>query len=417
MMEISSAIEKMFIDTLGLDMTSLGRTCLDRVAAAAMTRSGTADGNAYLEFLSRSPEESEWCMEELLVPETWFFRDGEPFVLLKRYLQEQWLPAHPGQMLRILSAPCATGEEPYSIAMTLLEAGIPAGRFHLDAADISQKALATARMALYGRGSFRQPLSDKQDAFFTTTAQGRQVVEAVAGTVHFHRGNMVTPDFFAGGAPYDIIFCRNLLIYLTAAARGKVLETLDRLLAPDGLLFSGHAEMGVILQHGFTAIRHPRAFACRRSDGIQAIREPRKRTPARRPAPAPVTPKPTVVIDDVPAPSPTAAVMVEALHAAALALADRGQFDEAEALCRRYIEKDPPHADVYCLLGLIHEAARRSGEAEACYLKALYLDPDHYETLIQASLLFLKKGDSQKAALYRRRAEARERRPDGTVGP
>ena len=423
-MEISAAIEKVFIDSLGLDMASLGRSCLERVAAAAMTRSGVADGEAYLELLSRSPEESEWCLEELLVPETWFFRDGQPFVLLKRYLQEQWFPAHPSGTLRILSAPCSTGEEPYSIAMTLLSAGIPASRFHLDAADISQKALAAARAALYGRGSFRQPLSDIQDSFFTAAARVRQVDGALAGMVHFRRGNMVAPEFFAGEAPYDIIFCRNLLIYLTAAARVQVLATLDRLLAPDGLLFAGHAEMGIFLQQGFKAIRHPRAFACCRAAKTTAKAPvhpvPRKRPPAASAAPLPARPKPTAVAV-APEPTPPARkpkeVITGALHAEALALADRGCFDEAAALCRRYIEEQPPHADVYCLLGLIHEAARRPEEAEACYMKALYLDPDHYETLIQVSLLCLKKGDSRNAALYRRRAEARERRPDGTARP
>jgi chemotaxis protein methyltransferase WspC len=108
---------------------------------------------------------------------------------------------------------------------------------------------------------------------------------------------------------------------------------------------------------------------------------------------------------------------VGARHAEALLLADRGRFDEAAALCGRYLQEQPPHADVYCLLGLIHEAAQRSGEAEKCYLKALYLGPDHFETLIHLSLLYRQQGDSRKAALYRRRAEAGERRPDGTVAP
>jgi chemotaxis protein methyltransferase WspC len=134
-------------------------------------------------------------------------------------------------------------------------------------------------------------------------------------------------------------------------------------------------------------------------------------SPARRPLPAAAVPEEVVA-----APEPQFAA-VGTLHAEALSLADRGQFDEAEALCRLYLQEQPPHADVYFLLGLIHEAARRSGEAEECYLKALYLGPDHYETLIHLSLLYRQQGDGRKAALYRRRAEAGERRSDGNVGP
>jgi chemotaxis protein methyltransferase WspC len=107
---------------------------------------------------------------------------------------------------------------------------------------------------------------------------------------------------------------------------------------------------------------------------------------------------------------------VGALHAEALALADRGRFDEAEALCKRYLEEQNPHADVYCLLGLIQEADRRLEGAEECYLRSLYLDPDHYETLIHLSLLYRQRGDSRKALLLRRRAETAQRSQNGT-GP
>ena len=121
------------------------------------------------------------------------------------------------------------------------------------------------------------------------------------------------------------------------------------------------------------------------------------------------------ILPEPPAPEPEPPTSAAgSLHAEALALADRGEFDAAAALCRRYLSRERPHADVFCLLGLIHEAARQPGEAERCYRKALYLDPDHYETLIQASLLYGQQGNSEKALLYRRRAEAQERGADGT---
>jgi len=436
-MEICAAVEKRFTDTLGLNSAAIGGAGIERIVRAGMKRSGVADAAAYLSLLSTSPEEFERCLEELVVPETWFFRDREPFILLKQSLYGQWFPSYPDETVRILSAPCSTGEEPYSIAITLLEAGIAPRQFCLDAADISRRALCAAGRAVYGKGAFRQPLTAAQESFFTGTPRVRRVDEAVVRTVHFFQGNLINPRFLAGQEPYNIIFCKNVLIYLTEEARQLVLANISRLLAPDGILFTGHAEMAILLQHGFTAIRHARAFACRRTGigdmmphrvpapgfDIQTAGAERSATrsappPARRPSPAVASGDRFQICPHSPTPIPIPqSATVSALHAEALSLADRGLLDEAEALCRRYLQEQRPHADVYFLLGLIHEVARRSGEAEECYLKALYLGPHHYHTLIHLSLLYRRQGNGRKAALYRRRAEAGERRPNGTVDP
>ncbi len=417
-----SALDQWFARTLGLDAASLGRSSIERIVAAALKRSGTANTEAYLELLTNSQEESDRFQEELLVPETWFFRDEEPFIFLRQHLESAWLPAHPGQVLRVLSAPCSSGEEPYSIAMTLLEAGIPAEGFVLDAADISRRALAAAKRAVYGRGSFRQPLAEAREVFFHAASRGRRLAEAVTRTVRFRRANLAAPDFFAGEAPYDIIFCRNILIYLTAEARQLLLANLDRLLAPDGLLFTGHAEVGILQLQSFDAVRHPRAFVCRRK-AAAARTAPRPRPAVPLPAAAVPVPPPArkvrAAAEAVPPHTERkgAAAHARALHGEALALADQGRFAEAEALCRHALSREQPHADLYCLMGLIHEAARRPTEAEECYLKALYLDPDHYESLVHVSLLYRQRGNDRKARMYLRRAEALERRPDGTNGP
>lgn len=438
-MEIRAAVEKRFIDTLGLNTDAIGRTRIERVIRAAVKRSGVADASAYLDLLSTSPEEFERCLEELIVPETWFFRDAEPFLLLKQHLCEKWFPSRPDETVRILSVPCSTGEEPYSIAMTLMEAGIPPRRFHLDAADISPRALAAAGRAVYGKGAFRKPLTAEQGAFFTGPPGERRVDEAVVRSVQFSRENLVDPCCFAGRAPYHIIFCRNVLIYLTEEARMLVLKNIDRLLAQDGILFTGHAEMGILLQQGFKAVRHARAFACVRagtgemmpyrvsSPGIETpprqtkIGAGRPAVPSEPPAVSRTAPSVAVREAGLQLPLPMApkpkGISIETLHAEALALADRGLVDEAAALCRQYLQEQRPHADGYCLLGLIHEAARQPREAEECYLKALYLDPDHYETLIHLSLLYRQQGNDRKANLYRQRAGAAERGPDGTAAP
>ena len=91
----------------------------------------------------------------MVVTETWFFREKQPFAALVRLVIEEWLPAHPTGRLRLLSVPCSSGEEPYSMAMALMDAGFPAARFEISAVDISARALAFAQRAIYGRNSFR----------------------------------------------------------------------------------------------------------------------------------------------------------------------------------------------------------------------------------------------------------------------
>jgi len=124
-------------------------------------------------------------------------------------------------------------------------------------------------------------------------------------------------------------------------------------------------------------------------------------------------PPPAAPAADRPAAPPPPDGGIDALLDRAGALADRGRLEEAAALCRQSLRDHPPRAGVYCLLGLIHEAAGRTAEAEESYAKALYLDPDHYESLLQASLLYRRLGNAEKASLLRRRAEQRERRTDG----
>src|SRR3954463_795415 len=104
---------------------------------------------------------------------------------------EEWLRTNPEGVLRVLSLPCSTGEEPYSIAMALLDAGFPAERFHVDALDISLRALAFARRGVFGRNSFRGGDGEYRDRHFTAAGAGWQLGEAERRPVEFRQGNVL----------------------------------------------------------------------------------------------------------------------------------------------------------------------------------------------------------------------------------
>src|SRR6185295_175491 len=123
-------------DSIGRSVVE--RTILDRQAAA-----GVPDAAAYLARLRASKEELQALIESVVVPETWFFRDPGAFDALSSVVLHGALPMAT-EPLRLLSVPCSTGEEPYSMAMALLDAGVPPARFQVDAMEIDTRALTLA---------------------------------------------------------------------------------------------------------------------------------------------------------------------------------------------------------------------------------------------------------------------------------
>src|SRR5262249_5758451 len=143
---------------------------------------------------------------------------------------------------RVLSVPCSTGEEPYSLALALLEAGVAPSSWQIDAVDLSPRHIERAGRGVFGEFSFRQTPPELRQRYFRRIAAGWEPEPALRALVRFRQGNLLAAFFLAGEEPFDLIFCRNLFIYLLPAARRRALETLDRLLAAEGWLCMGHAE-------------------------------------------------------------------------------------------------------------------------------------------------------------------------------
>src|SRR6478672_9330829 len=123
-------IERLLARTIGLDSNSIGISAVDRAVRERMKISRVPSIESYWTHLSDSSAELQELIEAVVVPETWFFRDDEAFATLVRASLE--LQERTSAALRFLSIPCSTGEEPYSIAMALRDAGIARDRFHVD---------------------------------------------------------------------------------------------------------------------------------------------------------------------------------------------------------------------------------------------------------------------------------------------
>lgn len=451
MVAVDPRFEAWLSHETGIDAPSLGTHTLER---AVLERTRTMLGargvpvvldeaalDAYWLRLNTVPDERQALIEALVVPETWFFRDREAFVTLARLAGEK-LAREPMRVLRILSAPCSTGEEPYSAAMALLDAGIDPARFTIDAIDISVRAIEQARRAVYGRNAFRgHPLAFR-DRHFTEADGGWRLSETVRGRVRFTQANL--SDAPADDTRYDFIFCRNVLIYFHRDAQDQTIRRLDAQLAEDGMIFVGPAETGLMMRHAMTSTRIPLAFAFQRTAAGDAGARPP--LPFRLPLPPPSALQPTatpmglpgVTLPSAPVrrvaarPSPAAPVRATAVRPPAFAvpaldavlpelptladarrLADAGRFDEAERVALEIANLRAPEADTFYLLGLIADARNRYTDAADFYRKALYLDPTHYEALTHLAARLDVAGDAVGARQLMLRAEralARQRK-------
>ncbi len=410
-------IENLLRQAMGLDAATIGSSLIERAVRARMRTCEITKMGDYWQVLKSSPAEWDALVESVVVTETWFFRDRNSFQTLVRLVFDEWLPANPTSSLRLLSLPCSSGEEPYSMAMALIDAGFPANRFKIDAVDISARALACAERSVYGKNSFRGQDLDFRTRYFQPVAEGHVLDASVRSHASFQRGNILDDKCLMGVEAYDFIFCRNLLIYFDTPTQSKALLKLRQLLAPSGMLFLGPAELPLALDNGFVSAHLPLSFACRSPDSAKKASEQRppsaqsvvKQNP---PQPQLHPPAPSAATRKLP-PNlkfPSTATLSLADLDRARQLADAGRLEEAAEICETHLREHGVSAKAYYLLGLVRNAAGADSQAGEFYRKALYLEPNHYETLMQWASLSKKIGNGNHARILQERAERVKKR-------
>jgi chemotaxis protein methyltransferase WspC len=147
--------ESLLKEMMGLDSATVGSATVERAVRIRMARVGVDRREDYWQQLRSSKAELQELIEAVVVPETWFFRDPAAFTALVRLAVAESRPPTPANVLRLLSIPCSTGEEPYSIVMALFDGGFSPEQIQVDAVDISARALFQAKHGVYGSNSFR----------------------------------------------------------------------------------------------------------------------------------------------------------------------------------------------------------------------------------------------------------------------
>lgn len=219
----------------------------------------------YLRFHPLRHEELRKMVSHLTNNETYFFREMKQLELLSRTLLPAMIQRN-RPVLRILSAGCSSGEEPYSIAMLAQEKlGLfPRSKLEIIGIDVDDKVLEKARAGVYAKSSFRATDPLLIHRYFQSQGESKLVRDNVRKAVHFQWANLVDESTYQDLGKFDVIFCRNVLIYFEDPTIRRVVEQFWRMLDDAGYLFLGHAESLVRITDAFEAERHPGVIAYRK---------------------------------------------------------------------------------------------------------------------------------------------------------
>jgi len=436
---------------LGLQFEDARMPWLTDVLRRRLDASGEAAA-AYLARLQAEAARAELgaLAQELTVAETYFFRNIEQFNALREQIVPERLNAGGRRRgLRFLSAGCATGEEPYSIAMTLRELAPDAAReASIRAVDLNPAVIDKARRARYTKWALRETPPAMQQRWFRPEGRERVLLdEAIRGAVRFDERNLGEDDaeLWQPGA-YDVVFCRNVLMYFTPAGAQRVVARIARSLAPGGTLFLGSAETLRGLSQAFH-LRHTHdSFYYQRKDAadeqepapadaagpvlvaavdaseswVEAIGKASERVRALTERHA-ATVAAAVSATAAAAAAPRwhlgqvldlfqqerfadALNLVRTLPAAAahdpdvlllhaVLLVHSGQLASAEDTCRRLLAINELNAGAHYALALCRESAGDPRGAAECDQLAVYLDPGFAMPRLHLGLLARRAGD------------------------
>ena len=398
----------------------LGWTFADHAlgqTAEVLTARAKAHGLTEREYLDRLAGR-RWATEiaelaqALSITETYFFRHQEQFRVLRERVLPELLEARAGQrVLRLFSVGCSSGEEAYSLAISAIQAR--PGRdwiVTVTGVDANREMLHRARTATYSAWSLRDTPEDLRQRWFEPGPDGFRVSVEAASAVRFVEHNVATDDpQLWHPARYDVIFCRNLLMYLTEQVQADLVRRMTRSLTDGGFLFLGHTD---------SLGSHPEGLEVRHADGTVYYR--RQAGPGRTGTPATPAPRrvePPAAAPAVPVPEPAEdthrrvlALMRDDRFAEALAvagpgdvltrgvlLAQLGRLGEARDTAQRLIDAGGPQADAHHLLGVCHELDC-ADQAIGQYRLAAYLDPAFAMPRLRMGLLARRRGDDRGAA-------------------
>lgn len=313
----------------GLQTDRLGPQRLERAVDQRWRLQGCTDASDYVQQLPRDRKEQQRLVEQLVVGESWFLREPRSFdQLCELARQERSRP------LRLLSCGCAGGEEPYSMVIALLEAGLPLDSFQVEAIDISAVALGRAAEGLFGSHALRSMPPTLLKRHFQPEDQRWRLNPPLRNAVRFHQGDLQQQLAMLAGN-WQVVFCRNVMLYFDDQARQRLLKAIAGRLAPQGMLVVAAAEALMVPREQFANVGGGHGAAFR--------------------------PSPSAPMGTATAPAPRSAGEHLAL---ARQLQRRGQAEQALASLRRCLYLEPELQEALELAATVAEGLGRRQEAD-----------------------------------------------------
>ncbi|HET7310309.1 MAG TPA: CheR family methyltransferase [Mycobacteriales bacterium] len=402
-----------------------------------MRAAGCADVASYLALVAASAgaDERQALLDEVTIPETHFFRNPPQIRALRKYVLPELLKqAGASKRLRIWSAGCSTGEEPYTIAMLLREL-LPSSSgwdIKVIATDVSTRALAAARRGRYSDRAFvmTDPVDLQRFFVLDTEAGCYEVRQELKDLVEFRHHNLVTEAPPVGAGELDLLLCRNVTIYFDRETTRSLMQRFHTSLRDGGYLFLGHAETLWQISDAFTLVPLGDAFVYRRpgAGGERRTVLPDRRTENEpRPTKADrrrtvddrrrsAAPRPRLVLPPAPpaAPAPPTVDPLVAVRAAA----EAGRYAEAADLAGEVTTADPLRQEAHYLHGLALTNMGRDADALVVLRKAVYLAPaDGFAHFLLAGALERLDEPTAAARSYRAAASTLGARPLDAVAP
>lgn len=385
------------------------------------TRLGLSSFSEYYAVLERDEQELNELLNLVTINETSFFRFPQQFDALKTRVLPEIMAGKPesNRTIRIWSAGCSTGEEPYSIAMTLIDAGILSlgWRVQVLGTDVSTRALSVAKKGQYPKRSLLNVPSEVVARHFEPVAGGYAVAPHVRSLVEFGYHNLIKEPYpLALMGNWDIIFCRNVTIYFKLESTKRVVQNFYNSLNEGGYLFIGHSEtlsqindqfeavevggvflyrkprsrkpLGLTVPRPAATVDGPAPTATRKPRSIAAAKERQApQAPARRAASAAAARRATQ-------PQPQSAP--SAVQAARQAL-EEGRVAEARRAAEEIIAADPNNADAHLIVAYVHADAGDYQEALESCNRALAINPLLPSARYILGIIYQRQGDVVRA--------------------
>jgi chemotaxis protein methyltransferase CheR len=361
---------------------------------------------------------AEWgkLETEITIGETFFFRYAEQFEALRDTILPEIIERKGAtRRLRIWSAGCSTGAEPYSLAILVkgvLGESFGTWRVSIVGTDINDSFLNLARQARFGKWALRSMPAEERERYFLASGKDQWLVRPeFRSLVRFEKHNLLS--LLDGTSPleltdFDLILCRNVLIYFHPDTVIRIVEALHNRLAEEGWMLLGHAEPNPTFSAMMQTLNLPGTVAYRSGSGLElpSVSSFERPNPYPRDiaslqsAPKPVEPTKRQALLR-PAKDPFKAPVSRAIPQAPDAFLDQvkaqansGDFVAADALCRKALADQPLSAVLHFYHGLILQALKRPDDAENSFLKSIYLDKSFAMAHYHLGLMLLAEGRS-----------------------